>query len=101
MFEESAEIVELVLPEDSIEGEPVGGLLHGGYGKTAHADAASFFLLDEAGLFEDVKMLEDGGHGDGVWTGQFGDRGVSALQGGEDGPTRGVAEGGEGRVEAS
>ncbi len=69
LFEESAEIVELVLPEDAIEGEPVGGLLHWSYGETAHADAAGFFLLDEAGLFENVEVLEDGGHGDVVRAG--------------------------------
>ncbi len=59
-----------------------------------------FFLLDEAGLLKYVKVLEDCGHGDVVRAGEFSDRGVAALQGGEDGSTRGVAEGGEGGVEA-
>ena len=99
-FKKSAEVVELVLPEDAIEGKPVGGLLHRGDGETAHADTAGFFLLDEAGMFEDVEVLEDGGHGDVVRTREFGDGGVSALQGGEDGSTGGVAEGREGGVEA-
>ncbi len=57
LFQKFAEVVELVLPEDAVEGEPVGGLLHGSYGETAHADTTSFFLLDEAGLFEDVEVL--------------------------------------------
>ena len=100
LFEKFAEVVELVLPEDAVEGEPVGGLLHGSHGETAHADTAGFFLLDEAGLLEDVEVLEDGGHGDVVRAGQFGDGGVSALKGGEDGSTGGVAEGREGGVEA-
>ena len=66
MFQKFAEVVELVLPEDAVEREPVGGVLHGGYGESAHADAASFFLLDEAGLFEDIEVLKNGGHGDAV-----------------------------------
>src|SRR5207249_2248215 len=66
LFQKFAEVVELVLPEDAVEGEPVGGLLHGSYGETAHADTTSFFLLDEAGLFEDVEVLLDGGHGNAV-----------------------------------
>jgi len=73
LFQESAEIVELVLPEDSIEGEPVCGLLHGSYRETAHADTAGFFLLDETSLFENVEMLEDGGHGDVMRSGEFSD----------------------------
>jgi len=100
LFEESAEVVELVLPEDAIEGEPVGGLLHGGYGEAAHTDTAGFFLLDEAGLLEHVEVFEDCGHGDVVRARELCDGGVSALQGCEDGSTRGVAEGGEGGVEA-
>jgi hypothetical protein len=96
----SAERIELVLPEDTVEGEPVGGLLHGSYGETAHADAAGFFLFDEACALEDVEMLEDGGHGDVVGTGEFGDGGVAALEGGEDGSTSWVAEGRKGGVEA-
>jgi len=91
LFEESAKGVELVLPEDSVEGEPVGGMLHGGYGETAHADTTGFFLLDEAGLLEHVEVLEDGGHRDVVRTSEFGDGGVPALEGEEDGSTRGVA----------
>ena len=66
LFQKFAEVIELVLPEDAVEGEPVGGALHGAYGEPAHADAASFFLLDEAGLFEDVQVLKNGGHGDAV-----------------------------------
>lgn len=66
MFEKSAEVVELVFPEDTVEGEPVGGMLHGGYGETAHADTAGFFLLDEACLLEDVQVLKNGRHGDVV-----------------------------------
>jgi len=100
LFEKSAEVVELVLPEDAIEGEPVGGLPHGRNGEAAHADTAGFFLLDEAGLLKYVEVLEDGWQGDVVRAREFGDGGVSALQGGEDGSTRGVAEGGEGGVEA-
>jgi len=82
LFKKSAEIVELVLPEDAVEGEPVGGLLHWAYGETAHADTAGFFLLDEAGLLEDVEVFEDGGHGDVVRARELGDGGVSALQSG-------------------
>ena len=100
LFEKSAEVVELVLPEDAVEGEPVSGLLHGGDAETAHTDTAGFFLLDETGVLEDAEVLEDRGHGDLVRAGEFGDRGVAALQGGEDGSTRRVAEGGEGGVEA-
>ena len=66
LLEESAEVVELVFPEDAVEGEPVGGLLHGGYGETAHADTAGFFLLDETCLLEDVEVLENSRHGDVV-----------------------------------
>src|SRR5277367_2564286 len=99
LFEKSAEVVELVLPEDAVEGEPVGGLLHWAHGKTTHTDTAGFFLFDETRPLEHVKMLEDGGHGDVVRACEFRDRGVSALQGGEDGPTRGIAECGEGGVE--
>lgn len=91
LFKKSAEIVELVLPEDAVEGEPVGGLLHGRDGETAHPDAAGFFLLDEAGVLEDVEVLEDGGHGDFVRPSEFSDGGVSALQSGEDGSTGWVA----------
>jgi hypothetical protein len=100
LFKESAEVVELVLPEDAVEVEPVGGLLHGSDGETAHADTAGFFLFDEAGLFEYAQVFEDGGHGDVVWAREFGDGGVSALQGSEDGPAGGIAEGRKRGVEA-
>jgi hypothetical protein len=99
LFEKSAEVIELVFPEDAIEGEPVGGLLHRAYGETAHANAAGFFLLDEAGLFEDVEVLEDSGHRHLVGTGEFSDGGLAVLEGAEDGSTGGVAEGREGGVE--
>ena len=99
MLKKFAEVVELVLPEDAVEGEPVGSLLHGGNGETAHADTTGFFLLDEAGLLENVEVLKDGGHRDAVGACQFGDGGVAALQCGEDGSTRRVAEGSEGAVE--
>ena len=66
LLKKLAEVVELVLPENAVEGEPVGGLLHGGDGETAHADTTGFFLLDEAGLLEHVEVLEDGGHRDVV-----------------------------------
>jgi len=100
LFEKSAKVVELVLPEDAVEGKPVGGLLHGRDGETAHADATSFFLLDEAGLFENVEVLKDGGHGDAVGAREFGNGGVAPLERGEDGSTGWVAEGSEGGVEA-
>jgi hypothetical protein len=100
LFEKSAEVVELVLPEDAIEGEPVGGLPHGRNGEAAHADAAGLFLLDEAGLLEHFEVLEDGRQRDVVRTREFRDGGVSALQGGKDGSTRRVAESGKGGVEA-
>ena len=99
-MEISAERVELIFPEDAVEGEPVGCLLHGRYGEAAHADAAGFFLRDEAGVFENVEVLQHRGHGDGMRTGEFGNGGVAALQGGENGSTGGIAECGEGRVEA-
>ena len=89
----------MVFPEDAVEGEPVGGHLHGAYGEAAHADAAGLFLFNEASLLEDVEVFEDGGHGDIVRACKFGDRGVAAPQGGEDGSTRGIAKGGEGHVE--
>ena len=100
LFEESSQVVELVLPEDAVEGEPIGGLLHGSDGEAAHADSAGFSLLDEAGLLENVEVLEDRRHGDVVRAGEFRDGGVSVLQGEEDGSTRGIAECGEGCVEA-
>ena len=100
MFQKSAEIVELVLPEDAVDGKPVCGLLHWTYGESAHADATGFLLMDEASVLENVKVLEDGRHRDVVWAGEFGDGGLSALQGGEDGSTGGIAECGEGTVEA-
>src|SRR5580658_1544573 len=71
LFEKSAEVVELVLPEDAVGREPVGGLLHGGDGEAAHADTACLFLLDEAGLLENVKVLEDCGHRYGVRASKF------------------------------
>jgi len=61
-LKEFAESVELVLPEDSVEGEPVGGLSHGGDGETARANTAGFCLLDETGLLQNVEVFEDGGH---------------------------------------
>jgi hypothetical protein len=45
-------------------------------------------------------VLEDCRHGDFVRAGEFRDGGVSSLQGEEDGSTRGIAERGEGGVEA-
>ena len=99
LFEKSAEVIELVFPKDAIEGEPVGGLLHGRDSEAAHANTAGFFLLDEASLLEYVEVLEDGRHGDLVRAREFGNGGPSALQGGKDGSTRRVAEGGKGGVE--
>ena len=98
LFKKFAEIVELVVPEDAVEGEPVGGLLHGCDGEAAHADTACFFLLDEACLLEHAKVLEDGGHGDIVRAREFGNGCVSALQRGEDGSAGRVAEGSESGV---
>lgn len=101
LFQKFAQVVQLVLPEDAVEREPVDGLLHGSHRETAHADTTGFFLLDEAGLFEDVEVLKDGGHGDAVRARQFCDGGIAPLQGGEDGSTGWVAEGSEGSVEAN
>ena len=100
LLKKSAEVVELVLPEDAVERETVDGLLHGSHRETAHADTTGFLLLDEAGLFEDVEVLQDGGHGDAVRARQFGDGGIAPLQVDEDGSTGWVAEGSEGGVEA-
>jgi hypothetical protein len=100
LFEESSEVVELVLPEDAVEGKPVGGMLHGSDGETTGADSSGFFLLDKAGLLENVEVFENGGHGNIVRAGKFCYGGVSSLQGEEDGSTRGIAERGEGGVEA-
>ena len=100
LFQKSAEIVERVLPEDAIEGEPVVGLLHGSYGEAAHADTTGFLLLDEPCVLEHVEMFEDGRHRDVVGTGQFGDGSLSALQGGEYSSTRRVTESRKGGVEA-
>jgi hypothetical protein len=100
LFEESAEVIELVLPEDAVEGEPVGGLLHRGYCETAHPDPAGLLLLDEASVLKNTEMLHHGGHGDVVRTGKFSNGGLPLLQGGEDGSTRWIAEGTEGCIEA-
>jgi hypothetical protein len=99
LVEKFLERVELVLPEDAVEGEPVGGLLHGRDGEAAHADAAYFLLGDEACLFENCEVLHDGRHGDFVGADEFCDGGVSALEGSQDAAARGVAECGEGGVE--
>ena len=99
LVEKSFERVELVLPEDAIEGEPVRGLLHGRDGETAHADAADFLLRDEAGLLEHAEVLHDGGHGDFVGANEFCDGGLAALESGQDAAARRVAECGEGGVE--
>jgi hypothetical protein len=99
LIEKFFERVELILPEDAVEGEPVGGLLHGRDGETAHADATYFLLGDEASLLEYAEVLHDGGHRDLVWANEFGDRGLAALESGQDAATRWVAECGEGGVE--
>ena len=99
LVEKSFERVELVLPEDAIEGEPIGGLPHRRDGETAHADAADFLLRDEACLFQHAEVLHDGGHGDFMGANEFSDGGVAALESGQDASTRGVAESGEGGVE--
>ena len=99
LLEESPEVVELVLPENAVHGEPVGGFLHGGNGETAHANAAGFSLLNEASLFEDMEVFEDGRHGDVVRASELSNRGLSPLKRGENTPARGVAEGAEGCIE--
>ena len=99
MIEKFFERVKLVLPEDSIEREPVRGLLERSDGQAAHANATDFFLRYQARLFEDAQVLHDGGHGDGVGPGQLADGGVAALQGGQYAAARRIAESGEGGVE--
>jgi len=69
LLKKFAEVIELVFPKDAVEGEPVGGLLHGRDGETAHADTTGFFLLDEAGLFKHIEVLKDGRQGDAVRAG--------------------------------
>jgi hypothetical protein len=56
-------------------------------------------LGDEASVFEDVEVLKDGGHGDGVGARKFSDRCRAALEGAEDAAASGVAEGTEGGIE--
>ncbi len=99
LVEKFFERVELVLPEDAVEGEPVGGLLHGRDGEAAHADAADLLLRDEARLFEHAEVLHDGGHGDFVGAYEFSDGSLAPLESGQDAAARGVAECGEGGVE--
>ena len=99
LIEKFFERVELVLPEDAVEGEPVGGLLHGRDGKAAHADTADLLLGDEACLFEHAEVLHDGRHGDFMGANEFCDGGLAALESGQDATARWVAECGEGGVE--
>jgi len=96
LIEKFFEGVELILPEDAIEREPVGGRLHGSDGKPAHADTAYLFLRDEAGLLEYAQMFQDGRHGDFVGTGEFGDRGLASLERSQNAAARCVSERGKG-----
>jgi hypothetical protein len=73
LVEKFSELVELILPEDAIDGEPVRGLLQWRDVEAAHASAADLLLGDEAGTIEDVEVFENGGHGDGMGTRELGD----------------------------
>ena len=70
-----------------------------GNGEPTHAYAAGLLLFDQPCLLENAQVLKNGWHRDVVGTGEFGYGGMPTLEGGEDGPARGVAEGTEGRVE--
>jgi hypothetical protein len=62
-------------------------------------DAAIDFALEEAGGFENAKMLGDGGERKGERLGELGDGGFTLREAGENGAAGGVGEGGESGVE--
>jgi hypothetical protein len=79
--------------------DPLSGGLHGLGGKAASVDAAIDFALEEAGGFENAKMLGDGGERKGERLGELGDRGFTLREAGENGAAGGVGECGESGVE--
>jgi hypothetical protein len=99
LVEKFFELFELVLPEDAIDGEPVGGLLERRDVEAAYAGATDLLLGDEARALEYVEVFEDRWHRDGVRAGELGDGCRAALESAEDAAAGGVAEGAEGGVE--
>ena len=93
------EAVEAGLPVAAVLLQPVGGVLEGFRPEAAGAPLLLAAAGDEAGAFQDLEVLGDGGETRGEGFGQLGDGGFAAGEAGEDGATGGVGEGGEGGAE--
>lgn len=95
----AGEPVELVLPETPIAGDPGIGLAHGACDEPAAADPAVAAANDQAGPFEHLQVLGNGGKGHAERPGQGADRRLAGGETGKHGASRGIGEGGERRVE--
>jgi hypothetical protein len=100
-FEDRVEPLEPSFPKFAIAFEPAGGLCERLTLDAARAALGVNATGDEAGAFEDAKMLGNGGLGHVEGLGEFVDGSFAkGSEASEDGASGGVGEGGEGGVEA-
>jgi hypothetical protein len=88
-----AEPVEAFFPCRAVVADPGFEVVEAGVVNAAGADAAELFGACEAGVFEDLQVLADGGEGDAESLGQAGDGGGGPAEAVEDGAAGGIAEG--------
>jgi hypothetical protein len=91
--EQFAESVEAFFPGRAVVADPGFEVVEAGVVDAAGADPAELFGTCEAGVFQDLQVLADGGQGDTKGLGQAGDGGGGPAEAVEDGAAGGIAEG--------
>lgn len=99
MIEKAAQRIELRLPEWLVEGEPCGGILHGGRCKGAADDPTCFRAFDQAGRFEHGEMLHETWQRHAGRCRQFGHTAAASAELFEYAAARGVRKRREDQVE--
>jgi hypothetical protein len=93
------EAIEGTLPVLAIALDPVRDLFKRSRIETAWAPLSFTAAPDEAGAFEDLEVLGDGGRANGKRLSEFFDRGFAERETGQNGATGGIGKGGEGGAE--
>src|SRR5712692_820469 len=92
--------IKALRPEPSVVFRPLGDVLKRVRLEATRPPLRLAAARNEAGAFEHLEMLGDGGHAHLEWLGQLGDRGLAGSETSQDRAPSGIGEGCEGAAEA-